>query len=54
MNPHFVDAGAFIAEMIHKDQYHQQALLIAEQIQKENSEGITTDAVLYRFQLRMS
>lgn len=46
MKQHFVDSSAFIAQSCADDQYHKEALLVAQKLQKENSIGITTDFVL--------
>ncbi len=46
MKQHFIDAGAFVAQSIPTDQYHDQAVAIAKTLKEEKSFGITTDFVL--------
>jgi len=46
MKQHFIDAGAFVAQSYTSDQYHKDALAIAQRMKTEHSIGITTDFVL--------
>ena len=46
MKQHFIDTSGFAAEILVDDQYHEQALVIAEELQTQNSISITTDYVL--------
>lgn len=43
---YFYDASAFIAQSRIDDEHHQQALKIADKLDKENAVGYTTDFVL--------
>ena len=46
MKQHFIDAGAFVAQSVPTDQYHDQAVAIAKTLKEGKSFGITTDFVL--------
>ena len=46
MKQHFIDAGAFVAQSYTSDQYHKEALAIAQRMKNKHPIGITTDFVL--------
>lgn len=46
MKQHFIDTSGFAAEILVDDKYHEQALVIAEELQRQNSHPTTTDYVL--------
>ena len=48
MKQHFIDTSGFAAEILVNDQYHEQALVIAEELQTQNSISITTDYICLR------